>query len=68
MFKINKNNLKLTRIKLGLTKAEVSRLANISHNTLSRIEKGEHSPNPATIGKIAKALNIEIEKLIDIQD
>ena len=46
---------------LGLN--ELSKKTNLNYSTLTRIKSGSHA-NPATVGKIAKALNIRVEELI----
>jgi len=40
----------------GLTQVELARRAGIRAETLSRIEKGRHSPSVATVDKIDRAL------------
>jgi len=41
----------------GLTQVELARLSGIRPETLSRIEKGKHTPSVATIQKIDRALS-----------
>ena len=48
----------------GLTQAELSSRAGVGRVTLTRIEKGEHSPRTATLTAIARALGAEVEDLI----
>ena len=45
----------------GLTQAELSAHAGIGRVTLTRIEKGEHSPRTETLTAIARALGVEVE-------
>ena len=49
---------------VGLTQAELSTRAGIGRVTLTRIEKGEHSPRTETLTAIARALGVEVEDLI----
>ena len=44
------------RCALGLSQAELARLARIRVEKLNRIEKARNKPNVATVEKIAKAL------------
>ena len=44
------------RRKLGLSQAELARLAGIRLETLNRVEQGEHSAIVATVEKIDRAL------------
>ena len=48
----------------GLTQAELSSRAGIGRVTLTRIEKGEHSPRAETLTAIARVLEVEVEGLI----
>lgn len=43
--------------------AELARLVGISANALWRIETGMHNPRPATLRKIAEAMQVPIEEL-----
>lgn len=47
----------------GITQAELERLAGLSHNTASRIERGEVSPRLETVEKIATAMELSVEEL-----
>ena len=49
---------------VGLTQAELSSRAGIGRVTLTRIEKGEHSPRTETLTAIARALGVEVQDLI----
>jgi DNA-binding XRE family transcriptional regulator len=44
------------RLAAGLTQAELARRAGIRTETLSRIEKGKHTPSVSTVEKIERAL------------
>jgi DNA-binding XRE family transcriptional regulator len=44
------------RRELGLTQAELAKLAGIRQETLSRLESGKHKPNVRTIERIEAAL------------
>ena len=53
------------REKKGISKRELSRLANISDTELARIESGEREiPNPKTLRKISKDIDINYNDLM----
>lgn len=58
--KVNVNNILLKRASKGLTIKELSCKSGVQRQTISKIEKGQVNPNPATVGKLAKALNSDI--------
>ena len=64
MSKIGKN-LKKLREQRGVSQDRLSKLADISLNTIAKLEL-EESPNPTieTLQKIAKALEVGVEDLI----
>ena len=63
--------MRIDRMKLNLQLAascmlikDVCERAGISQPTLRKIRSGERNPKPATIGKIAKALNVKVQDII----
>lgn len=58
-------NIKKYREKIGISQDRLSKLANISANTVAKIEL-DASPNPtiATLQKIAKVLKVKVDDLI----
>ena len=58
-------NIKRHRKEKGLSQDKLSRLADVSHATIIKIESGGiQSPTIDTVQKIAKALEIGVEDLI----
>jgi transcriptional regulator with XRE-family HTH domain len=58
-------NLKKLREKKGLLQDRLAKLANIANNTIIKIEQGENmNPRLDTLKKIAKALEVSIDNLI----
>lgn len=49
----------------GMMVKELCEKVPISYNSLWNIRKGKSEPRPATIGKIAKALNVSVSDLIE---
>jgi transcriptional regulator with XRE-family HTH domain len=58
-------NIKRIRKKQGLTQEKLARLADISNNTLVKIEMGmAKEPTITTMTKIADALGVSIDELV----
>ena len=59
------NNVRSLRKKKGLSQEKLARLANVSYNTIVKIESGQsRHPTIQTIAGISKAFNMSIDKLI----
>jgi transcriptional regulator with XRE-family HTH domain len=58
-------NIKKLREQRGISQDRLSKLADISSNTIAKLELGQ-SPNPTieTLKKIAKALEVGVEVLL----
>lgn len=58
-------NIKKIRKKKGISQDKLSKLADVTHTTLAKIESGvNHNPTIKTLQKIAKALNVKIDDLL----
>ena len=57
--------LSQARSKAGLTQAQVAKKAGINANAYAKIERGESNSRPVTLKKIARALEIDLAKLIN---
>ena len=57
-------NLKIMRIKNGMTQEELARKANISAVLVSLYERGQHFPRKGTLDALAKALNCDVRDII----
>ena len=58
-------NLKKLREKKGLSQDRLAKLADLANNTIIKIEQGENeNPTLDTLKKIAKALEISVDSLI----
>lgn len=53
-------HLRERRFELGLTQEAVATAAGTSHTAISRLESGTHTPNLATLQKIAAVLDEEL--------
>ena len=57
------NNIKEVRLSKGLSQEALAERCKFSNTTLSAYENGRKTPGLATTAKIAKALNVSIERL-----
>lgn len=62
--------MKLTRLRTvrerrALTQVELAAKAKINRVSLARIETGDAEPRPSTIRKLAEALGVEPEQLME---
>lgn len=65
--KINKQKLQLAMANACLNMDDLAELVDISRVSISKYLSGLRSPKPKTLGKIAKALNVPVENLIDME-
>lgn len=56
-------NLKIARIKMGLSQGDLCKLTGISKATMSELENGKGNPRMITMMKIAKVLKTSPEEL-----
>ena len=58
-------NIKKYRNKMGVSQDRLSKLADVTYNTIIKIESGANkNPTIETLAKIAKALEIGVDDLI----
>lgn len=62
------NHLKAYRTKLGLNQTELGRLAGVSRQTISLIERGDYSPSVTLALKIAKICKVTVEDLFEYEE
>ena len=59
------DNIKKYRNKIGVSQDRLSKLADVTYNTIIKIESGANiNPTIETMSKIAKALNVGVDDLI----
>ncbi len=59
------DNIKKYRNKLGISQDKLSKFADVTYNTIIKIESGANiNPTIETLSKIAKALNVGVDDLI----
>jgi DNA-binding XRE family transcriptional regulator len=58
-------NIRGLRIKRGISQDRLSKLADLSLNTIVKIEAGKNNnPTIVTLSKIAKSFNVQVDDLI----
>lgn len=57
--------IKAWREHFGMTQAELAKKAGMQQSTLARLESGNTSPRKATLVKLANAMDISVEQLIE---
>lgn len=60
------NNIKKLREAKGLSQEKLARAADVANNTLIKMESGENkNPTLDTLKKVAKALGVSVDDLIN---
>lgn len=57
------NRLKEYRAKIGVNQQQMGKLAGVSRQTISQIERGDYSPSVTLALKIAKVFNVNVEDI-----
>ena len=57
-------NLKLMRVRRGLTLEALAKKTGLNYNTINQYEKGYHHPKLESLKKIAEALECELEEIV----
>lgn len=57
------NRLKEHRARLGVNQQEMGRLAGVSRQTISQIERGDYSPSVTLVLKLAKICQVSVEDI-----
>lgn len=57
------NNLKEHRTALGINQTELGKMAGVSRQTISLIERGDYSPSVALALKLAKICQVTVEDI-----
>ena len=59
------NKIREARKKAGLTQTQLAEMANVHRTIIARCEEGVNHPSFMTLYKIASALNVPVDELID---
>ncbi len=63
-----KNYLKEQRARLGVNQQEMGKLAGVSRQTISQIERGDYSPSVTLALKLAKLCNVTVEDIFEYEE
>ena len=62
-----KNRLKERRAALGVNQQELGRLAGVSRQTISQIERGDYSPSVTLALTLAKICGVTVEDIFSLE-
>lgn len=62
--KFDKDKLLILMAEQELNPYDLCKLSGVAYQTYLKVSKGKAKPKPATIGKIAKALNVKVQDLL----
>ena len=62
------NRLKEYRAKIGVNQQEMGKLAGVSRQTISQIERGDYSPSVTLALKIAKVCQASVEDIFSYEE
>lgn len=66
--KIDNEKLKLAMANKVYSAKDLSEKCGVAQITICRITKGAQKARPTTIGKIAKALGVPVEQIIELEE
>ncbi|MDD6666213.1 MAG: helix-turn-helix transcriptional regulator [Eubacterium coprostanoligenes] len=62
--KIDNEKLMIALANNGMMLKDLCKRAGLSENAFRAIRQGKSTPRPATLGRIAKALNVDVQDII----
>lgn len=62
------NHLKEYRAKINVNQQEMGRMAGVSRQTISQIERGDYSPSVTLALKIAKIFDVHVEDIFEYEE
>ena len=62
------NQLKEYSSRLGINQTEMGKLAGVSRQTISLIERGDYSPSVALALKLAKICRVQVEDIFQYEE
>ena len=62
------NHLKEHRSRLGMNQTEFGKLAGVSRQTISLIERGDYSPSVTLALKIARICQVQVEDIFEYEE
>lgn len=62
------NSIKIQRAKLGINQAQLGKLAGVSRQTISSIERGEYNPSITLVLKLTQICQCTVEDLFTLEE
>lgn len=62
------NRLKEHRARLGVNQQELGRMAGVSRQTISQIERGDYSPSVTLVLKLARLCGVTVEDIFSYEE
>ncbi len=62
------NRLKVYRARLDLNQSELGKLAGVSRQTISQIERGDYSPSVTLALRLAKICGVTVEDIFSLDE
>ena len=62
------NQLKEYRSKLGINQTDLGKMAGVSRQTISLIERGDYSPSVALALKLGKICEVKVEDIFQYEE
>ena len=62
------NQLNVYRSKIGINQTELGKLAGVSRQTISLIERGDYSPSVTLALKLAKICQVSVEDIFEYEE
>ncbi len=62
------NSLKIHRARLGINQGELGKLAGVSRQTISSIERGEYNPSVTLALKLSEIFSVSVEELFEYRE
>lgn len=59
------NNMKKLRLAKGISQGDIARALKVGRGFVSNIENGKTNPTLATIAKLARAIGVSVDKLMN---
>lgn len=63
-----KNRLKEHRARIGVNQSQLGKLAGVSRQTISLIERGDYSPSVTLALKLARIFEVSVEDIFDYEE
>lgn len=62
------NSIKIQRAKLGINQAQLGKLAGVSRQTISSIERGEYNPSITLVLRLTQICQCRVEELFTLEE